>query len=240
MTSKRIVQNIFTLLPFALKSPGKFLKLIHVKQSHLTYLSLNRLINLSNVVLSVEKDHIPGIFIEAGCALGGSAIAISLNKAKTRKLEVYDTFAMIPPPTTNDEQDSIKRYQEILDGTAKGIQNDRYYGYEDDLLEKVIDNFNRFGIATLENQISFHKGYFEDTLKISQPVALAHIDCDWYESIITTLKQIVPMLSTNGMIIIDDYLDWHGAKKAVDEYFTDKLDTFRFSYHPQLVIKKII
>ncbi len=34
-----------------------------------------------------------------------------------------------------------------------------------------------------------------------------------------TLNHLFPKLSTGGVLIIDDYGFWKGAKKAVDEYF---------------------
>jgi hypothetical protein len=51
---------------------------------------------------------------------------------------------------------------------------------------------------------------------------LAHIDCDWYDSVLTCLKNIEPHLAAGGTIIIDDYYVWSECKTAVDEYFENK------------------
>jgi asparagine synthase (glutamine-hydrolysing) len=52
------------------------------------------------------------------------------------------------------------------------------------------------------------------------------------------LEQIVPYLVVGGILIIDDYYDWKGAKKAVDDFFAEK-GGFIFIEGPQLVIKKL-
>jgi hypothetical protein len=178
------------------------------------------------------------MIVEAGCALGGSAILIARSKSKHRELNIYDTFEQIPPPSEMDEADAFERYQTIKNGRAKGIRNGQYYGYEEDLLNKVKNNFEKFNLPLEEHNIFLHQGLFEDTLKISEPVAMAHIDSDWYDSIITSLERIVPELSYNGIILIDDYYDWKGAKKAVNDFFSEKRDHFQFDYGPQLVIRK--
>jgi len=79
-----------------------------------------------------------------------------------------------------------------------------------------------------ENHVHLVKGLFEDVLRVEQPVALAHIDGDWYSSVMSCLQQIEPHLITGGVLVIDDYDHWSGCRKAVDEYFADKQDKYRF------------
>ncbi len=237
-TQKTTNDEILLILQFALTSPRTFINILRIKKNRLTYLSVLKLIYLSKCVRQVKKGQIPGIFVEAGCALGGSAILMALLKNKSRKFAIYDTFAQIPPPSEKDENDAFERYQEINTGKAKGIQNDQYYGYEVNLIKRVEENFLKFNLPLRENRIELHKGYFEDVLKISEPVALAHLDSDWYDSIYTSLYQIVPHLSVEGVIIVDDYYDWRGAKKAVDDFFTDKKDQFEFTFGQQMIVRK--
>jgi asparagine synthase (glutamine-hydrolysing) len=206
-----------------------------IKKSKLSYLTPAALANIKNVVVQVKINQVPGIFVEAGCALGGSAIVITANKRQSRIFKIYDAFGMIPPPTANDGQDVIDRYQEIKDGESIGIGGDKYYGYEEDLRAKVIENFEKFNIELEKENIELIKGLFENTLNISEPVAFAHVDGDWYSSTMTCLEQIVPNLSPGGIIIIDDYYAWSGCKKAVDEYFGSRQDGYSF----QTVAKKL-
>jgi asparagine synthase (glutamine-hydrolysing) len=55
-------------------------------------------------------------------------------------------------------------------------------------------------------------------MSISSPVALAHIDVDWYDPVKTCLTRIFPFLAVGGSMIVDDYYSWGGAKKATDEF----------------------
>ncbi len=82
------------------------------------------------------------------------------------------------------------------------------------------------------------KGLFEDTLICKQPVALAHIDCDWYDSVMVCLERIVPMLTPGGVLVIDDYEHWSGCREAVEEYFKDKKEQFSFVKKSRLHIIK--
>lgn len=233
------LNSCISIIHFALTSPKSFYNLYRIKKLKLTYLNLQKLINLSKCVQEIDRKGIPGVIVEAGCALGGSAILISLNKEKSRELNIYDTFAQIPPPSEKDESDAVQRYQTIINGRAKGIHDGRYYGYEEDLMRNVIDNFHKFDLSLEENNIYIHRGLFQDVLKITKPVAMAHIDSDWYDSIYTSLERIIPKLSRNGIVLIDDFYDWKGAKKAVNDFFADKKDHYKFIYGPQLVIRKI-
>ncbi len=66
-------------------------------------------------------------------------------------------------------------------------------------------------------------------MKIEQPVAFAHIDVDWYEPVITSLERIFPKLVIGGSIVLDDYHDWGGCRKAVDEYLSRVPGEFIFN-----------
>jgi asparagine synthase (glutamine-hydrolysing) len=166
------------------------------------------------------------MFIEAGCALGGSTILISKLKNRSRPFKVYDVFGMIPPPTDEDGDDVQNRYKTISSGESGGIGGDKYYGYEDYLYQKVQDNLKEFGVDVERQNISLIKGLLQETLEVDQPVAFAHIDVDWYDPVRTCLERIVPNLVSGGCIILDDYLDWSGCRKATDEYFRGRGASF--------------
>jgi len=169
-----------------------------------------------------ERTNRSGIIVEAGCALGGSAIVICSAKRPVRKLFLYDVFATIPPPSKDDGPEVHERYQTIRTGMAKGIGGDTYYGYVDNLYEKVKGAFSELGFPTEENKVHMVKGMIQDTLHLDQAVCLAHIDVDWYEPVKICLERIEPWLVVGGAIVIDDYNDWSGCRKAVDEYFSTK------------------
>ena len=53
-------------------------------------------------------------------------------------------------------------------------------------------------------------------------ICLLRLDTDWYESTKKELNVLYPLLVENGILIIDDYGDMLGCRKAVDEFFKDK------------------
>jgi Macrocin-O-methyltransferase (TylF) len=189
-----------------------------LRTQKITYLSEARLASIKTTCCSIEYANLTGLFIEAGCALGGSAVLIASTKSIERPFFVYDVFGMIPAPTEEDPQDVHERYQTIAEGKSTGIRGDKYYGYLDDLYNVVQSNLNRFGINCQEHLVSLIKGLVQDTMVLDQPVAFAHIDVDWYEPVMTSLERIFPNLVVGGSIILDDYHDWGGCRKATDEF----------------------
>jgi asparagine synthase (glutamine-hydrolysing) len=125
---------------------------------------------------------------------------------------------MIPPPTAEDTLDVHDRYKTITQGKSDGIGRDRYYGYEENLYEIVRKNLNSFGINLEDEEVVLIQGLLQDTMNIEQPVAFAHIDVDWYEPVKTCLERIFPKLVAGGSVILDDYHDWGGCRKATDEF----------------------
>ncbi len=207
-----------------------------VRNDSLTYLNEDALRDLYNEVIRLEKQKADGILIEAGCALGGSAIVITTAKSKSRPFYVYDVFGMIPPPSEKDGDDVHERYKVIESGKSEGIGQDKYYGYEADLLNKVSENFSRHHADAEQNNVHLVKGLFQNTLDVHEKVALAHIDGDWYESVMTCLQRIEPHLVAGAAMVIDDYNDWSGCRTAVDEYFSDKKDRYDFVQKARLHI----
>jgi asparagine synthase (glutamine-hydrolysing) len=191
-----------------------------IRDKKLTYLTNKKLVNITTTCNLINEKNIPGIFIEAGCALGGSSILISKLKDNQRPFFIYDVFGIIPPPTQDDTKDVHDRYKTITEGKSKGIKGNKYYGYEDNLYEIVKTNLQNFNIDRKSESIFLIKGLLQDTMKIEEKVAFAHIDVDWYEPVITCLERIFPNLAIGGSIILDDYHDWGGCRKATDEFLT--------------------
>lgn len=192
-----------------------------VKERRLSYLSVKKFVQISKVISEIGQKNIAGTFIEAGCALGGSTIVIAKLRPEGASFNVYDVFDMIPPPTSDDPEDVIQRYETIVKGDSTGIGGDQYYGYKDDLLSEVKSNLAEFCSNSEINNLHLIKGLLQDTLEVNEPVAFAHIDVDWYEPVKVCLNRIGPNLTVGGSVILDDYYDWGGCRKAVDEYLKE-------------------
>jgi hypothetical protein len=85
-----------------------------------------------------------------------------------------------------------------------------------------------------EEKLHLVQGKVEDTLPAAAPerIALLRLDTDWYESTRHELVHLYPRLVPNGVLIIDDYGDWVGAKEAVDEFLSRMDNTGRLIIKP--------
>ncbi len=193
-----------------------------VREEKLTYLSRDNLAALAVMTAEADRSGRPGLIIEAGTALGGSAIVMAAAKDPARRMFVYDVFGMIPEPGEHDGDDVRQRYEKIKAGESRGIGGGTYYGYRDDLYNEVTESFTRLGVPAAEHSVELVKGLFADTIHLDEPVALAHLDGDWYESTMTCLERIAPLLVPGGRIVLDDYWAWSGCRDAVDDYTAGK------------------
>jgi len=196
-----------------------------VRRERLTYLTATKLRSLEDCIRRIDAEQVPGRCLELGVALGGSAIVIA-TLASTRRFTGYDVFGQIPPPGARDDEKSHERYHVIASGKSQGIGGDSYYGYEPELRNRVIRSFERHGLRVDGDHIALVQGLFEHTLQLEGqgPVALAHIDCDWYEPVKLAIERIYPVLSRGGYLVFDDYLDYGGCRRAVHEALSTRDD----------------
>ncbi len=135
----------------------------------------------------------------------------------------YDVFGTIPPPGPEDDADAHTRYGQISGGTSPGIGGETYYGYLGDLYERVCATFAALDRPVDGRRIVLHRGLFEETLDAAEtrPVAFAHIDCDWYAPVTYCLASLRDRLAPGARIVLDDYNDYGGCRKAVDTFVGD-------------------
>jgi len=93
-----------------------------------------------------------------------------------------------------------------------------YVAHAGDLIGFTRENMRRTGVDPDAANIRFVKGLYQETLAIDGPVAFAHIDCDWYDSVKLCIDRIAPRMSEHGIMLFDDYNSFEGCRKAVDEW----------------------
>lgn len=214
--------RLHRIIKLFFKKPMALWTIYRIRRKGLSFLSLQALLDLGLAMVEIQERKVPGIVVEVGVGLGGSAILLTSIKERERPLYLYDTFEMIPPPSKMDGEDAHERYRVIQSGQAQGlVPGEKYYGYIENLIERVKVSLENFGFPTKTNNVVLIKGLVEETMRIDHPVALAHIDCDWYSPVKYSLEHIIPRSSIGGRVIIDDYYHWSGARKAVDDFFVD-------------------
>lgn len=206
--------------------------------SPFTMTTTERITALCDAVRYITKADVPGDIVECGVWRGGSmmAVALTLQQVDARRtLHLFDTFAGMPPASDKDVQIEDGTPAELLRHTA--IERDGSWAYASE--EDVLRNMLSTGYD--EALIQFHKGMVEDTLPSQAPAQLSilRLDTDWYESTKHELETLWPRLSPGGVLIIDDYGHFSGARSATDEFFAERPSLFfRIDYAARMLIKR--
>jgi asparagine synthase (glutamine-hydrolysing) len=211
-----------------------------VRRRRLTYLTPRKLRALETTLRQVRRAGVSGDFLEFGVALGGSAVVIAAYADDGHAFHGYDVFGMIPPPGPEDGERAHRRYAEIRTGRSGGVGGDVYYGYVDHLYERVHRTFSDFGLPVDGRRVALHRGRFEETLHAAErrPVAFAHIDCDWYAPVSYCLAAIRPRLAPGACVVLDDYNDYGGCRRAVDAFLAEHRDLRVLCHAPSAIIER--
>lgn len=204
-----------------------------------TMTSIERMAALINAVTYIVDNNIPGDLAECGVWRGGSMMTIALtllaHGERTRSLYLYDTYEGMSVPTAFDRSFDGVSADEQLKGQPRGTGVWCYASLDD-----VRANILSTGYP--EDKIHLIKGKVEDTIPRILPHALSilRLDTDWYESTKHELTHLYPLLHAKGILIVDDYGHWQGARRAVDEYFRargEKIYLHRIDYTGRLAVK---
>jgi hypothetical protein len=173
-------------------------------------------VTLADAVEYVIRRGIPGDFVECGVWLGGSAMVIAKTLMRLgvhdRRIWLYDTFGAMPQP---DEADRDVN-KDFAGRPPERLTSDAPHGH---YLPQVRENMKSTGYPAA--LVSYVCGLIEETIPASVPeqIALLRLDSDWYSSTAHELEHLYPLVATAGVLIVDDYGHFQGARKAVDEYF---------------------
>lgn len=175
---------------------------------------------LCNAVRYVVSNGIPGALVECGVWRGGSMMAVALTLERLgvddRDLYLFDTFEGMPAPTEDDFSYAGESAADLLAGSDRS-EPIHAYASEDDV---------RLAMAAVHypiERIHLVRGLVEETLPAQAPdeIALLRLDTDWYASTRHGLDHLFPRMATGGVLILDDYGYWRGARKATDEYIAE-------------------
>ena len=185
-----------------------------------TMTSWQRLYSLHSAVRYLINANIPGDFVECGVWRGGSMMMaaltlISLGRTD-RHLYLFDTFEGLPRPDKTLDVDVWGNSG--LEGWKQHRKTDQSSNWAYASLEEVRSNMESTGYPM--DKVFFVKGMVEETLPAKAPdkIAMLRLDTDWYSSTKHELEQLYPRLSSKGILILDDYGHFLGARKATDEY----------------------
>lgn len=184
-----------------------------------TMVASDKSFGLYKAVEYIARAGIEGDFVECGVWKGGQTMMMAyglMNEGQyDRKLWLYDTYTGMSEPTEVDvyaypDDPALEKW--------KNLDRDDHNAWCYAPLDEVKKNVYATGYP--RENFSFIQGKVEDTLPAQAPekIALLRLDTDWYESTYHELEHLYPRLVPGGVLLIDDYGSWEGARKAVDEY----------------------
>jgi O-methyltransferase len=209
---------------------------LYERVNEYTIVGIERSYALYKAVRYILESFIRGDFVECGVWKGGSAMLIAYTLLKAgvtdRKIILYDTFEGMTKPGEKDGEFEKKEWERMK-------VNEHRNNWCLSTIEEVLANMLQTGYP--KKNIELVKGRVEETIPGQMPshIALLRLDTDWYESTKHELTHLFPLLEKNGVLIIDDYGAWQGAKKASDEYFSAYGPAYlnRIDFAGRLVIK---
>jgi hypothetical protein len=182
-----------------------------IQSNGCTMVSIERLENLYSQCSKFKNTSYS--FVECGVAKGGCLSMMKYSSGKNNKIFGFDSFEGMPDITKED----IGDYNKSCPLTDFGKVGDNLSGG----IDSVYNTFHKLNL-NMDN-VTLVKGFFQDTITdnmIDQvgEIAILRLDSDWYESTKICLERLYDKVINGGIIIIDDYGHWVGAKTAVDEF----------------------
>lgn len=155
-----------------------------------------------------------GAVVECGVWKGGMIAGFYEVFGPQRKYVLLDSFKGLPSPNENDGQDSF--------WWISHPEHPRYFNNCEASSSYVRSLFKELALNNAD--IDILEGWFSDTLQdyTFGSIAFLHLDCDWYDSTYLCLSKLWDNVAPGGVIIIDDYYDWEGCRKAVHDFLSYK------------------
>jgi hypothetical protein len=190
---------------------------LHRRCAEFTMTSIERMHALWAATRFVSARGVPGDYVECGVWRGGSSMLAALTFAasgdRDRRFHLYDTFEGMPEPTADDGAVARREWARH----QRADHNEWCYGPLDDV------RANMLSTGLPDERLRLVQGKVEETIPAEAPdrIALLRLDTDWYSSTRHELVHLMPRLEPGGVLILDDYGHWQGARKAVDDYLSE-------------------
>jgi hypothetical protein len=183
--------------------------------------SPERIYALRRAVRYVAERGLTGAIVECGVWRGGSMMVVAQTLLDLSRPEydlfLFDTFEGMPPPAAVDLDVAGVPAADLLSRAAPDASI-----WARSAIEETSAAIGGLGYPPA--RIHLVPGRVEDTIPGHAPecIVLLRLDTDWYESTRHELVHLFPRLVPGGVIIIDDYGHWQGARKATDEYLAEQ------------------
>jgi O-methyltransferase len=184
-----------------------------------TMTSPARLDALISAVAHVASSRTPGALVECGVWRGGSMMATALTLLRLgdtqRDLYLFDTYSGMTAPTAEDVDSAYDGFSLSRKWQRRHREDRNWLGVPEDRVREAMAS-----TGYPPERVHLVEGPVEETLPAAAPreISLLRLDTDWYASTRHEMEQLYPRLVAGGVLVLDDYGHYPGARRAVDEY----------------------
>lgn len=169
----------------------------------------------------VVANAIPGHFVECGVWEGGNSILARMvfnSLGDSREVFLFDTFAGMTEPSDLDVERSTGKFAlETFDKLRNGQRNDWCFASVEVVKRNALRLLGSLsGMKLVVGDVGLS---LREASNVPSAISVLRLDTDWYDSTKIELETLYPKLARGGVLMIDDYGHWNGARKAVDEFF---------------------
>lgn len=157
----------------------------------------------------LDDKRIVGDVVECGVYKGANII-LARKTSPGRVCWLYDTFAGMTAPTAEDGPEAMEKFRRKSPWMVSPEMEVRM-------------NLESEGVLD-ESKLRFVAGDVTLTLgttTLPDRIAMLRLDTDWYGSTLISLVKLWPLVVPGGVLMLDDYGYWRGARKAFHHYFTN-------------------
>ena len=204
------------------------------------YHVIGRCMTIRKLLEYVVDGHVPGDYVELGTHVGDSAAVAAhffVTRGSRKRIWLYDSFQGMPEAQAAKDGNLAVE----LSPGGRGGENSLGWGHEASA-RGVAERLRRltgeptiasiFGSGATVPQpdhnsmVTIREGWFNETFQ-TEPrphgaIAFLFIDCDWYGSVVESLETFYDSVPPGGVIALDDFGYWEGARRALGDWLTDR------------------
>jgi hypothetical protein len=205
-----------------LSIPSRFARKVHfqlIRRKYRRFTMVKPREFIANLQVAYGQQEVGGCVVECGAWRGGMIAGIAEIFGPSRHYYLFDSFQGQPPPTQTAGQSANGRSQDARDA------NHRSNGV-------AKESEARATMALARVNFTITPGWFAETLpsfRPSEPISLLRLDAEWYDSTMTCLTHLYPLMAKGGLIVLADYHTSDGCSCAVHDFLSQTRYAARIS-----------
>lgn len=203
----KLKRRIVSFVKFFVLKPRVLLAVPAIRKIRgYTMQTIPRVYQMQDHIEYINQCGVEGVIVETGCWKGGLGAFMARFD---RPVWLFDSFEGLPEMTKDDV--------ELVE--QKGLEYNKVTGYI------AVDEQHARDIAKkLKVEPHIIKGWFSDTLpkhkEAMGAIAILRLDGDTYNSTLEALEILYDNVSEGGVVVVDDYYDFSGCRKALYDFFS--------------------